>query len=125
YDPLRWCAQRANDHQMIFLAAGSRQRFYHQVPQAVTALLRLLQAMKDVAVRGIAVTTADRVVRMATQQHFPDAVDQRKIHREALMASQRNGWLQLAENELFNLIIFLFDIVANRSDGFVDAGIAR
>ena len=42
-----------------------------------------------------------------------------------MMAGQRNSRFQLAQQKLFDIVIFLFNVVTNGADGFVDPGIAR
>ena len=122
---LRWGAQRVENQQAIFLSAGGGQGFYHQVPQAVAQLFGLLQPMQYVAVGGIAITAADRVVGMASQQLLPERIDHREVDRNPLMASHSDCRLQLPQDELLHLIIFLFYVVAHGADRFMDAGVAR
>ena len=76
-----WGGQRIEDQQVPFLSTGGGQRFYHQIPQAVTQLLGLFQPMQNVAIGRIAITAADRVVGVASQKRLPEGIDHREIDR--------------------------------------------
>ncbi len=62
---------------------------------------------------------------MASQQLLPECIDHGEVDRDPLMARHGDCRLQLSQDELFNLIIFLFDVVTHGADRFMDAGVAR
>ena len=88
-------------------------------------LFGLFQSMQNVAVGGIAITAANGIVGMVSQQLFPEGVDYREVDRNPLVTRHCDCRLQLSQDELFNLIVFLFDVVAHGADRFMDAGVAR
>lgn len=59
-------------------------------------LFRLLKAMENIAIGGIAVTPADGVMRMITQKVFPYLVNPLHVDLNALITRQRNGGFELA-----------------------------
>ena len=62
---------------------------------------------------------------MASQKLLPESVHNRERDRNALMTRHSDGGLQLSQDELLDVGIFLFDIVTHRPNRFVNAGVAR